>query len=151
MDDPIFRMRAKVAKAARGHQFEERFLNLSGLQLAVAYRQAVKEEEEKFELVKTMNEMWSKKFDNLFKALYMYSNPSMYASYLEAKELEKLRGEVKVEEFPELWDEIMQIIPNEIVVEEPESDPMAHIPKVEPETEEILAGFIPYAFGKDGE
>ena len=54
MDDPIFRMRAKIAKAAGGHVFEERFLRLDGIQLAIAYKQAVKEESEQFEFIKML-------------------------------------------------------------------------------------------------
>ena len=150
MDDPIFRMRAKVAQRAGGHAFEERFLKLNGLQLAIAYKQAIKEENEKFEFIKAMNSNWSKKFDNLFKILFMYTNPKMYASVEEMKELNALREEVKAEEFPEIWDEIMQVIPEQIIVEDvvPESNT---IPSIDPETEQMLAGFVPYRGRKDGE
>lgn len=151
MDDPIFRMRAKVAKKAKGHVFEERFLSLEGIQLAIAYRQAVKEEESEYELIKTLNEKWSTKFDNLFKALFMFTNPKLYAAYEENKEMQKLREEVKEEDFPELWEELMKSLPEQIIVEDPEADTSNLFPSVDPETEEVLAGFVPYNLRKDGE
>lgn len=151
MDDPIFRMRAKIAQRAKGHVFEERFLKLRGLKLVLAYRQAIQEEKEEFDLIKTLNDSWSKRFGNLFKALFMYTNPEMYARFQEMKELDGLRAEVKPEDFPDVWDEIMQVIPNEITVEEPNFNPIDAIPAASQEMEEILAGFVSYQTRKDGE
>ena len=143
-------MRAKVAQKAGGHVFEERFLKLDGIQLAIAYRQAIKEDNERFELIKSLNSNWSKKFDNLFKALFMFTNPKMYASVEEMKELNAVREEVKVDESPEMWEEIMQVIPSEIIVEDIAEETNV-IPSVDPETEQFLAGFEPYRGRKDGE
>lgn len=151
MDDPIFRMRAKVAQRAKGHAYEDRFMNLSGLKLVVAYRQAMKEEKDDFDLIKTLNDSWSKRFHNLFKALFMYTNPKMYAAFEDEKELESLRAEVKPEEFPDLWEEITKVIPDQIMVEDPQSDPLGAIPTLNQEMEEIIAGFVPYVPRKDGE
>lgn len=151
MNDPVFRMRAKVAEKAHGHVFEDRFLKLRGIQLVLAYRQAVKDEDADFEVVKALNESWKKRFETYFKALFMYTNPKMYAEFLETKDLEMHRDEVKPEEFPELWEEILESIPNEMTVEEEGIDPMGGLPTVDPHTEEILAGFVPYKQRKDGE
>ena len=137
-------MRARVAKAAKGHVFEDRFMELNGLKLALAYRQAVKDHNEDFELIKTLNDAWTKRFENLFKVLYMYTNPQLYSAYEQSKELEGLREELKPESFPEVWKEIMEQLPEQIIVEEDVADPSDHIPKVDPETADFLAGFVPY-------
>jgi hypothetical protein len=151
MDDPTFRMRAKIASRASGHVFEDRFLKLEGIQLFVAYRQALKEEEEEFGLVKTLNDVWTKKLDNFFKVLYMMVDGDKWALIEEMKELGKLREEVKPEEFPTLWSEFEQWLPSEIVVEEPEQDPLSHIPTIDPELDEMITGFVPYKFKKEGD
>lgn len=151
MNDPVFRMRAKVAEKARGHVFEDRFLKLRGIQLVIAYRQAVKDENDDFEVVKALNESWKKRFETYFKALFMYTNPKMYAEFLETKDLELHREEVKPEEFPEIWEDILKSIPNEMTVEEEGIDPAGGLPTVDRQTEEILAGFVPYKLRKDGE
>jgi hypothetical protein len=151
MDDPTFRMRAKVASRAKGHVFEERFLKLEGIQLFLAYRQALKEEEAEFSLVKTLNDAWTKKFDNFFKVLYMMVDGEKWAMVEEMKELHKLREDIKVEEFPDMWAEFETWLPSEIVVEEPEADPLAHVPTIDSELDEIITGFVPYKFKKEGD
>lgn len=147
MDDPVFRMRAKVAKKANGHVFEERFMKLSGLKLALAYRQAIRDETEDLEIQK----VWVKKIDTLFERLYMFTNPQMFKNVEDLKELQGLREEVKPEDFAETWEEILKVIPNEIIVEEPQNDLFGNVPEVDPETEEMLTGFVPYKKRKEGD
>jgi hypothetical protein len=141
-------MRAKIASRAGGHVFEERFLKLDGLQLAIAYRQALKEEKEegegKRETILAIHKNWVERVDNLFKALYMFTNPQLYKNYEDLKNLDALREEIKPEEFPDMWEEILNIIPNEVVVEDPEVDTSKTLPMIDPELEEILTGFVPY-------
>lgn len=137
-------MRAKVANRAKGHVFEDRFLKLDGLQLAIAYRQALKDEEAEHKLIRSIHENWVERFNSTFKALFLFTNPQMYGTWEQMKELDILRDEVKVEEFPELWDELMQFIPQEVIVDDSDDDPYAHIPKADPELEQMLTGFVPY-------
>lgn len=124
--------------------FEDRFMKLDGLQLAVAYRQAIKDQNDEFELIKTLNDAWTKRFENLFKVLYLYTNPELYSAYEQTKELEELRDELKPETFPQVWEEIMQQLPDQIIVEEDIPDPVDSIPTIDPETAHFLAGFVPY-------
>lgn len=139
-----------MAKSANGHVFEDRFLQLNGIQLVIAYKQVMKEEEEQFKLIKSINQNWSKKFDNLFKVLFMFTNPKLYGAYEEMKELEDLKAEIKVEEFPEIWSELEQIIPDEVIVEDIQANG-SFIPEAAPEIEEYLTGFVSYMSKKEGE
>lgn len=151
MDDPIFRMRAKVASRAGGHVFEERFMKLEGIQLFLAYRQAMKEEESQDSLIKVLNDTWAKRFDNFFKVLYMMVDGEKWAAVEELKKISELREEIKPEEFPDLWAEIEQMIPSEIFAVEIEGDPLGGLPSIDPEMEEFITGFKPYKFKREGE
>jgi hypothetical protein len=151
MDDPIFRMRAKVASKASGHVFEERFMKLEGIQLFLAYRQAIKEEESQDNLIKVLNDSWAKRFDNFFKVLYMMVDGEKWAAVEEMKKIASLREEVKPEEFLDLWAEIEQLIPSEIIATAVEGDPLGGLPSIDPEMEEFITGFKPYKFKKEGE
>jgi hypothetical protein len=151
MDEPTFRMRAKVASRAGGHVFEERFMKLEGVQLFLAYRQAIKEEEAQDNLIKVLNETWTTRFNNFFKVLYMMVDGEKWAAVEEMKKIAELREEIKPEEFPDLWAEIEQIIPSGIIVEEPEEDPLGNLPAIDPEIDEFLTGFRPYKLKREGE
>lgn len=151
MDDPIFLMRAKVASRAKGHVFEERFLKLNGIPLVVAYRQALREEEKDHTLIRVLNDAWTKRFEHFFKVLYMFTDMDRWVAIEQMKELEGLRGEINAEEFPDIWEEIMSVIPSTVIIEEPKADPFMSIPKLDPTLEEILTGFVPYKIPKEGD
>lgn len=144
-------MRAKVASRSKGHVFEKRFMDLKGFKLAIAYKQAVREEELEMKDTLALNEAWSKKIDNLFESLFMFVNPKVYQGVQEARELKTLEKEITVEEFPVMWDELMQVIPDEIIVDDIVADPLSMIPKADPEIEEYITGFAPYKPRKEGD
>lgn len=133
-----------MANRSGGHVFEERFLNLEGLQLSIAYRQALRDEREQAELIGAIHKNWVTRFDDSVKALMIFTNPSLYKSWEEMKELNKYQQEVKPEEFPQLWDELMQFLPQEVHIEENVSNPLANVPALDPDINEFLTGFVPY-------
>jgi hypothetical protein len=137
-------MRAKVASRAGGHAFEERFLNLEGLQLNVAYRQAIRDEKEQADLIGAIHKNWATRFDDSMKALMIFTNPALYKSWEDIKELDKYQAELKPEEFSNVWDELMQFIPQEVHVEDTKSNPLANVPILNSEVNEFLTGFVPY-------
>lgn len=137
-------MRAKVASNAGGHVFEERFMRLDGLQLAIAYRQAVKEDNEEKNTIKIIHENWAQRIEKLFETSFMFTNPKLYSAYQEAKEMEGLRAEIKEEEFPQIWEEMLKVLPEEITIVEPEPDPFAKIPALDPELDSVITGFVSY-------
>lgn len=140
-------MRAKVASRANGHVFEDRFQKLEGKHLIIAYKQAVKEDKQRYEEIKILEKVLDRKFENL----YMFADKDLYQQVQQYKEMGQHREEIPEEEFPELWEEILTQIPEAIVAEEPEQDPYANLLKADQETEDYLAGFTPYNFGEDGE
>lgn len=137
-------MRAKVASRANGHVFEERFTQLTDIQLMIAYRQALKEEEQEWDDKNTLNKHWAEKLDDLFEVLYIFVDAKRYNLVQQMKELEDHRAEVTPEEFPEVWDQLMQSLPEEIIVDEPDVDPLAGLPRISKEDEEFLVGIKRY-------
>lgn len=138
-------MRARVAKSAGGHALEKRFLDLSELELSLLYMQAVKEENEKrqdtVDLVKVVNEAWTKKFDYYFDMVQLFSNPKLFKQKEELKKSKEFQKDINEDNFLEEWDKIMQVIPEQYVVEEP--DPMKNVPQIEdPEFDELVAGWV---------
>jgi hypothetical protein len=132
-----------VASRAGGHVFEEKFLRLEGLQLNIAYRQALKEEKEQADLIGAIHKNWADRIDDSVRVLMMFSNPTLYKAWEDMKELDKHEAELKPEEFPEVWEELMQFIPQEVVIEDIKEDPLAHLP-VNAALEDFLTGFVPY-------
>lgn len=138
-------MRAKVAKNAGGHALEKRFLDLDEIQLALLYTQAVNEENEEkkehFETIKILNEAWTKKFDNHFETLQVFSNIELYKKKLEMKKTQEYAEEISEDNFLEEWDKIMAVIPEEYVVDEP--DAMENLSTVnDPEFDDLVTGWV---------
>lgn len=146
-------MRAKIASRAHGHALEKRFLELKPAQLLVLYRQAMVEEEEakreQIDLIRAVNDIWMQNFSTLFKDLQFFVNPQMFKMILEMKDLEKHREEVSAEEFPELWENIMKVIPQTFIVEDIQTN-YGNIPSISPEEEALFAGWVPSKFMKNG-
>lgn len=138
-------MRSKVARSSGGHAFEDRFLNLSELQLVILYNDISREEEkektEKMELVKMMNELWSNKFNGLFEVLRFFVNPQMYKAVKEMEEIKHLEKEVSVENFSEEWEKMMEMIPTEYIVDDRPVD-LESVSEHDPEFEELLTGWL---------
>lgn len=137
-------MRAKVASRARGHVFEKKFMDLEGIQLSLAYRQAIKDEKEQMDIVTALHKNWVTRIEDSVKALMLFTNPSLYKSWEDLKDISKHQDELKVEEFPEVWEELMKIIPQEVYVEDVKPDPLVNVPTVNPEISEFFTGFVPY-------
>lgn len=139
-------MRAKVAKNSYGHALEERFLKLSETELYLLYMQAKKEEEEeraeKYEIIKTINTAWTKKFDNYFEMLQLFSNPKMYKHKQDLKELDELKVEVDEENFLDEWEKMMKTIPEEYVVEEATSNIEELMNSKDPEIDDVISGWV---------
>lgn len=143
MNDPIFKMRAKVASKAHGHVFEERFMKLSGLQLAIAYRQAIKEEKEHYDFLGELFQAGFKRLEENFKTLRMFTNPDLWVSIKQQEELKSMQEEVKAEEFGNIWDKMMQSIPSIVTVEDDRTNVGSSMPKLDKKTQEIITGFLP--------
>lgn len=146
-------MRAKIASRAKGHALEDRFLRLNPIQLRLLYRQAIEEEEEEkkeqVELIKTINDIWLHNLSAMFKELQLFTNPKMYQAMLEVKELEQYREEVKAEDFPKMWEEMMKVVPKTFIVEDVVSE-YKGLPDISPEEEALFAGWVPSKFREDG-
>jgi hypothetical protein len=141
-------MRSKIASRAGGHALERRFLELDNIQLMLLYRNAAREErvekEEKAELIQVLHEKWVENFQIWFEGQQMYSNPGLFQKMRELKDLVAHRAEVSVEEFPILWENLMQTIPKEIIAEEPRTTPIDFLPESnDPELEKLFAGWVP--------
>lgn len=137
-------MRAKVAQRAKGHVFEERFMNLSGLQLIIAYRQAVKEEQKEFETLGETLQATFKRFDRYFEDLNIYTNPKLWMEMQKEQELKVMRDEVNENNFDEEWAKVMSFAPATVMaVEEKPDIKNSSLPKLDPKAQEILTGFLP--------
>ena len=108
--------------------------------------QAVKEEEEekrdKFELIKTLNEAWTKKFDNHFEMLQVFTNVEMYKHMKEMDKVKGLREEINEDNFLDEWESLMSVIPETYIVDEGPSVLDQMISKADPELEEMLTGWV---------
>lgn len=139
-------MRAKVAERAGGHAFEERFMKLDPLQLAILHRHAIEsenqEKQEKVDIFKEMTKVWFQKFDNLFETLQLFTNTELYRKKIELQKVEGLREELSEENFEEVWDELMNVIPEEYAVEEPKIEDELEDMPLDPELEEKMVGWI---------
>ena len=141
-------MRAKVASRSGGHVFEKRFVEMSQLQLIIAYRQIVREEEQErkkeggqLEIVKTLHEIWMKRIGRLEDNLSFFNDRELYSHVQEMKEIAKHREEVKPEDFPEIWDEMMEHLPQQIFVEDETPDPGDSYESVNAEMDELITGW----------
>lgn len=124
--------------------FEKRFLDLEGFQLSLAYRQAIKDEKEHTDLLSSIHKNWVTRIEDSVKALLLFTNPSLYKAWEDLKDITKHQDELKVEEFPDVWNDLMQFVPQEVFVEDIKGDPLADLPLVNPEISEFLTGFVPY-------
>lgn len=142
MDDPIFKMRAKVASRAKGHVFEDRFMNLKGLQLMIAYRQALKEETKEKEETGEILKVAIERIEDNFKTLNIFANPKLWLKFEKEKELKEMREEINPDNFNEEWEKWMNILPQQVTVEEDVPD-TPNLPKLDPKIQEIFTGFLP--------
>ena len=146
-------MRARVAKSCNTHALDPTITSLSLSQLSLLYKQTMQEEkeesEEKYSLIKELNNFWAKNFGTLFENLEFFVNPKMYQRLEELKELEVYREEVKPEDFEEEWDKMMEILPDAYEVQDVESrNPLDDLPEMDLE-EDILAGWVSKEEGGD--
>lgn len=137
-------MRAKVAKSSYTHALDKDLLALNELELSLLYMQAVRQEEEekeeKYGLINKLNEIWSNKFDNHFKALQIFIDIDMYKRLQELKDIEVHREEVDEENFLEEWDKMMKVIPEEYIVEE--NEVFEDLKSMDDELGELLTGWV---------
>lgn len=143
-------MRARVAAHSGGHAFEERFLNLDPAQLSVLFLQTLEEDKRKdrktVELVKSIKEVFFKKLDYMTESLQMFSNVKMFKAMMDLKDTEKHRQEIKPEDFNEEWEKLMEVIPEEYIIEEPTSNLEAQMMKSDnappDEIDDLLSGWV---------
>jgi hypothetical protein len=136
-------MRNIVASHYGGHAFEKRFLDMDFLQLRILYEQVIQDRQQKnddkLELIKVLNNFWTKKMDIHFDTLLMFVNPEAYKLVEEQKQLKVLQAEVKTEEFPDMWNDLMAFIPETYEVSDiPEVNPIDKLPPVDTEMEETF-------------
>lgn len=148
-------MRSKIASRAKGHSLEKRFLDLDLTQLTLLYNQALKEEkeesEEKFNLINAVNKVWMKNFEVLSENMQVFINPKMYKQVQEYKELMKHREELNEDNFEEEWAKLMEVVPEEYIVEEPTRD-YSDLPKIDDDIDEMISGWVSSRQSmKDGE
>jgi hypothetical protein len=138
-------MRNTVASHYGGHALEKRFLDMDFLELRILYEQAMRDKkktnEDKWEMIKMLNEFWVENFNVHFENLLMFTNPEAYKMVQEMKDIEGLRGEIDAEDFPEMWNDLMDILPNECIVSDIEADHEASIPVASPEMDEVFSGW----------
>jgi hypothetical protein len=140
-------MRSKVASHYGGHAFEKRYLDLDPIRLSILYKQAKVEENEKkdwtLELVKTLNEAWTNKFKNWFELLQVYTNPKLFVAMEDEKEMQQYRDEISEDNFMDEWEKMMQIIPEEMIVDESDAPGKElQVPKIDEETEKLIIGWV---------
>lgn len=125
MSDPQWRARHAVAKCYGGHPFEEKYACLTDLELLILYRQASFDNKEKVDdkiaLIKTLNEAWSDKFDNMLEMLLMFTNPKMYAKKNELVGLKEFESEMKDGDYASIFEETMKAVPQTYTIIEEDS------------------------------
>jgi hypothetical protein len=152
IEDPLWKIRAKIASRSGGHALEKRFLDLDITQLYVLYAQALAEEaeerKEKMQLVKSVNDAWVDNFSSWFRDLRLFVNPDIHFKLQELEKLEIERKEITAEEFPNEWAKILKAIPNTYVVSDQKQESIGYLPIVDSDTEEMIAGWVPSPYFK---
>lgn len=148
-------MRAKIASHCHGHAFEKRFIDLDFIQLSVLYRQALAEEaeerKEKRDTMRALNDAWLSNFDRWFRDLRIFVNPEFHAKLEDMDKLQEFRQEITAEEFPSEWEKLMKVIPRTYLVEEKKQAGANFFSEMDPEIEEVVAGWVPSRqFKKNG-
>lgn len=120
---------------------------MSDLQLFILYKQVQKEKSRKFEEKKDMFEYIFKNFQTLFDELQLFVDPKLFQKKMELREQKELLQEtgdhVTVDNFDEVWEELMEVIPQEYVVEDAVdlSHPLFNAEE-DKEFEQLLSGWI---------
>lgn len=138
-------MRAKIASRAKGHALEERFLDLDLTQITLLYHQAMKEEkeenEEKFEIINAVNKVWFKHLNTLFTNLQIFTNPKLFKALEDEKKLNVYREDLNEDNFMEEWDKLMDVVPEEFIVDDYKQEKLI-LPEIDDDVEELIAGWV---------
>lgn len=135
-------MRAKVASRMNTHALDATLLKLNPLQLSLLFGQAIKEEKEekkeKMELVK----FWNENLQNVVKALQIFIDPKLYKHMKDMEEIEVLREDISEDNFADVWDQMMDVIPQIYEVEEYQADHSDLLIDEDDELSEMIAGWV---------
>ena len=144
-------MRAMIAKRAHGHPFEERFTKLNPIQLIVAYRQAVKDEQREVEDKVDLFVKLITFLKGQFELNNMFTNDKMFSLMKEFEQIKEHRDDINEDNFSEVWAEAMEMFPSEFEVSDIEADVSQFIPEFTPEMEQHIAGIVPRSSIKESE
>lgn len=115
-------------------------------QLMLLYRQVLKEEtaerKEKFDTINQLNKIWVKNFSELLKGIQIFTNPEMYSELQKLEKLEVLKTDVSEKTFPDLWKEMMKVIPQEYIVEDEKPDISTILPEPDDKISELITGWV---------
>lgn len=137
-------MRAKIAQRAKGHVFEDRFVKLNGLQLILAYRQAIKEETAEFEMWGEILKTGFERLEDNFKTLQIFTNPQLWAEIKKQEDLKVMQEEISTDNFDAIWADTMTFAPEVVTVEANIPDiNNSSLPKLDKKTQDIITGFLP--------
>jgi hypothetical protein len=111
------------------------------------------ERKDHMKIVKSVNEVWFNNFNAWFRDLRFFTNPQFHLKVQELEKLEVERKEITAEEFPDMWAEILKVIPNTYVVEDNKKVFSGMVAEVDSETDKVIVGWVPSKYFKrnDGE
>lgn len=111
-------MKAIVLNAKRGVITEERFQKLTPLQWLFHYKEVMQGRNRDKEYVESLVES----LQYYLELVGTMANPAAGKELQEFKKLDKARKEIPEEEFPEIWEEIVDMIPKELLVTDTSSE-----------------------------
>lgn len=124
-------MRAEIAGYFKnGHPFSDDYTSLSEMQTYILYRYVTDQKKESklsvLKLIRDVMDVTFKQFNNFFETTWLFINPKAFEKVQEWKKTQekiktdKENGVTQIDEdnFSEEWEKMLQIIPEQIVVEE---------------------------------